>query len=129
MFIADGRPVVVLCSGADRVDPVRLAATLGAAEVRRATAEEARAATGYAIGGIPPFGHVAPCRVIADRGLLGPQPVWAAAGLPDAVFEIDPDVLLRIAGADLADVRVTGGPSAEAPAQSSVSSSDSNSSE
>jgi len=104
VFLADGSPVVVLCSGADRVDEPTLAAALGAAGVRRATADEAKAATGYAIGGVPPFAHATAVRVIVDDGLFAHATVWAAAGLPDAVFPIAPADLMRLAGAERADV-------------------------
>ncbi len=104
MFLADDVPVVVLCSGADRVDEVRLRGVVGAAVTRRATADEAKAATGYPIGGVPPFAHERACRVIADKKLLGFRQVWAAAGLPDAVFPIPPDTLIALAGAEVAEV-------------------------
>ena len=104
VFLADGAPVMVLCSGADRVDESKLTALLGAAGVRRATAAEAKSATGYAIGGIPPFGHSSPVRVIVDRGLLAFPTVWAAAGLPDAVFPIAPADLVRLAAATEGEV-------------------------
>lgn len=105
VFLSDGAPVVVLCSGADRVDEAKLRDALGATVVRRATADEAKAATGYAIGGVPPFAHAAAVRVIVDRGLLSFKTVWAAAGLPDAVFPIAPGDLVRLSGATAADVR------------------------
>lgn len=104
VFMADGEPVVVLCSGRSRVDEARLATALGARGVRRATADEAKTLTGYAIGGVPPFAHARPCRVVADQGLLAFAEVWAAAGLPDAVFPIAPSELLRIAAAEVAAV-------------------------
>jgi len=104
VFLADGAPVVVLCSGADHVDEAKLAAALGTAGVRRATADEAKGATGYAIGGVPPFAHGSSLRVIVDRGLLAYTTVWAAAGLPDAVFAIAPAELVRLAAATEADV-------------------------
>jgi len=104
VFLADDAPVVVLCSGADRVDESKLRAVLGAAGVRRATADEAKAATGYAIGGVPPFAHATVARVIVDNGLMGFATVWAAAGLPDAVFPIAPAELVRLAAAQEADV-------------------------
>ena len=104
VFLADGAPVVVLCSGAERVDEMKLRTVLGTAGVRRATADEAKGATGYAIGGVPPFAHATPLRVIVDRGLLAFAIVWAAAGLPDAVFPIAPPDLVRLSGAIEADV-------------------------
>jgi prolyl-tRNA editing enzyme YbaK/EbsC (Cys-tRNA(Pro) deacylase) len=106
VFLADGAPVVVLCSGADRVDETRLTAVLGAAGVRRATADEAKTSTGYAIGGVPPFAHATEIRVIVDDGLLAFPTVWAAAGLPDAVFPIAPAELVRLSHGLEADVRV-----------------------
>ncbi len=104
VFMANGEPVVVLCSGRSRVDEGRLATALGARGVRRATADEAKTFTGYAIGGVPPFAYARPCRVVADQGLLAFDEVWAAAGLPDAVFPIAPTELLRVAGALVATV-------------------------
>ena len=104
VFMANGEPVVVLCSGRSRVDEGRLATALGARGVRRATADEAKTFTGYAIGGVPPFAYARPCRVVADQGLLAFDEVWAAAGLPDAVFPIAPTELLRLAGALVAAV-------------------------
>ena len=104
VFLADAVPVVVLCSGADRVDEPKLTTALGSAGVRRATADEAKAATGYAIGGVPPFAHATALRVIVDDGLFAFTTVWAAAGLPDAVFPIAPDDLVRLSGARRADV-------------------------
>ena len=104
VFMADDRPILALVSGADRVDVGRLAVETGAAETRRATGDEARAATGFAIGGVPPFGHGSPLTVLVDPGLLEHEVVWAAAGLPDAVFPIRPDDLVRVSGARVADV-------------------------
>lgn len=103
-FIADGQVAIALCSGADRVDEPRLAAFLGAASVRRATADETKRHTGYAIGGVPPFGHEMPCRVVADERLLALDEVWAAAGLPDAVFPITPAELVRVSGAEVVSI-------------------------
>lgn len=97
VFIADDKPVIALVAGTDRLDPARLASVLGAGEVRRATGDEARLATGYAIGGVPPLGHVSPLPVVVDRHLLEHDRVWAAAGLPDAVFEVDPAQLVEAA--------------------------------
>jgi prolyl-tRNA editing enzyme YbaK/EbsC (Cys-tRNA(Pro) deacylase) len=106
VFVADGEPFLALTSGSNRADPERLAATLGARAVRPASAEEARAATGYAIGGTPPFGHPAPLRVLVDRDLLGHEVVWAAAGRPDSVFPISPQDLVRVSGGEPVDLRV-----------------------
>lgn len=98
VFMAGGDPLLALVSGANRVDMDRLAAATGAAEARRATGDEARAAGGYAIGGVPPFGHPRPLTVLIDRDLLAHDVLWAAAGLPDAVFAISPDDLVRVSG-------------------------------
>ncbi len=104
VFVADGRVVIALVSGADRLDTGRLAAVLSAGEVRRANADEAREATGFAIGGIPPLGHATEVPVVIDEHLLEHDTVWAAAGLPDAVFAVSPSALARAAGARLAAV-------------------------
>ncbi len=104
VFMADERPVVVLVSGADRVDTERLAAATGASTTRRATGDEARTATGYAIGGVPPFGHAEPLSVLVDPGLLAHDTLWAAAGLPDAVFPIEPRALVQASGALVAEL-------------------------
>ena len=106
VFMADDQPVMALLSGADRLDPDRLATATGAADVRRATGGEARAATGFAIGGVPPFGHDRDLTVLVDRRLLAHEEVWAAAGLPDAVFPISPDDLVRVSGGRVEDLAV-----------------------
>lgn len=143
VFLSGGGAVVVLCSGADRVDESRLAAALGGATVRRATADEAKELTGYAIGGVPPFAHATPCRVLCDSQLLRFDEVWAAAGLPDAVFPVNPSELVRLSDAEVVEVALSSavagrrrfpGNSPAAPdgygsSSSSGSSSDSNSSE
>jgi len=99
VFMVDGHAVVALISGADRLDPERLAAAMQATHVRRADGDEVRAATGYAIGGVPPLGHAGALPVLIDEHLLVESEVWAAAGLPDAVFRVAPDALQRAAGA------------------------------
>ncbi|HEY8656948.1 MAG TPA: YbaK/EbsC family protein [Candidatus Limnocylindria bacterium] len=104
VFLADGAPVVALCSGADRVDVERLRQATGAGTVRRATADEVKAATGFPIGGVAPFGHRTACAVFADQRLLAQPTVWAAAGLPDAVFEIAPEALVRASGGHLVEI-------------------------
>ncbi|MGZ4132825.1 MAG: YbaK/EbsC family protein [Actinomycetota bacterium] len=104
VFVADGRPVMAYTSGANRVDEARLAIALGADEVRRATPDEARSATGFAVGGTPPFGHPTRLAAVIDRDLLGWDEIWAAAGTPDSVFALVPADLLRVSGASPADV-------------------------
>jgi prolyl-tRNA editing enzyme YbaK/EbsC (Cys-tRNA(Pro) deacylase) len=105
VFVADGEPVIALVSGADRLDPARLAAAVGATIVRRADGDEVRAATGFAIGGVPPIGHVRSMTILMDERLLVHDLVWAAAGLPDAVFKAAPRELQAAARARMADLR------------------------
>lgn len=107
VFIADESPVLALTSGANRVDEARLAQLAGTARARRASPEEARAATGFAVGGTPPFGHPDPVRTFLDRDLLGFEEVWAAAGSPDAVFRIGPEELRRTSNAEVVDLKET----------------------
>ncbi|MET9445622.1 YbaK/EbsC family protein [Streptomyces cinerochromogenes] len=105
VFAADGVPVLVLMDGASRVDVERVREELGAGKVSRADAGVVRETTGYAIGGVPPFGHRTRTRVLADRSLLAHDVVWAAAGTPYTVFPIGPGELVAHAGATLVDVR------------------------
>ncbi len=107
VFMADTRPVIAFTSGANRVDPAKLARVAGAAEARRATPEEARAATGFAVGGTPPFGHPSSLPTYIDPALLAFQEVWAAAGTPDSVFPLPPQELVRATGAEPADFTET----------------------
>jgi prolyl-tRNA editing enzyme YbaK/EbsC (Cys-tRNA(Pro) deacylase) len=102
VFVADGDPIVCIASGAHRVDTDKLADALDVAEVRQASAEEVRAATGFAIGGVPPFGHGLP--VVFDEALLRHASVWAAAGDPHSLFRADPQQLASCTGARVLDV-------------------------
>ena len=104
VFVAAGRPVVALVSGANRLYEGRLAAVAGS-PVTKADAEIARTATGYAIGGVPPFGHASDIPVFMDRDLLDHEVVWAAAGRPDSVFEIAPQRLRELSQAEVADLK------------------------
>ena len=104
VFMTGEEPVLALTSGANRVDEGKLAAAAGAGSARRATPEEARTATGFAVGGTPPFGHVASVATLCDRGLLVYERVWAAAGTPDSVFPVDPQELVRLGGAVVIDL-------------------------
>jgi len=104
VFVAGGRPVVALVSGANRLDEARLAVVTGA-PVAKADAETARIATGYSIGGVPPFGHATDVPVYMDRDLLGYGVVWAAAGRPDSVFEIQPERLRELSKATVVDLK------------------------
>ena len=108
VFVADDQPVLALVSGANRVDLGHLAAAVGAVDARRADGDEARAATGFAIGGVPPFGHSERVTVVVDRDLTAHEWLWAAAGLPDAVFRISPSELLRVSGGTVADLAEVG---------------------
>ena len=105
VFLADGRPVLALVSGANRLDPGKLAELAGGS-VTQASAEEVRQATGFAIGGVPPVGHSSPLPVWVDRDLLRFDLVWAAAGTPNAVFGIAPETLVRVSGGRVADLAV-----------------------
>ena len=97
---ADGaeRPLLVLTSGAHRVDTGKVAALIGAQRVRRATPEFVRAATGQSIGGVAPVGHPAPIRTLVDRALAGYDEVWAAGGIPHSVFPSTFAELVRVTG-------------------------------
>jgi prolyl-tRNA editing enzyme YbaK/EbsC (Cys-tRNA(Pro) deacylase) len=116
VFMADDRPLLALTSGANRVDLGRLAELAGARTVRRATPEEARAATGFAVGGTPPFGHPDRVRTVLDRDLLAFDEVWGAAGSPDSVFAATPAELRRTALAEVVDLKETPEPSRKRPA-------------
>jgi prolyl-tRNA editing enzyme YbaK/EbsC (Cys-tRNA(Pro) deacylase) len=106
VFVADGQPILALTSGANLADTKRLAVLVGATEVRRANGEEVREATGFAIGGTPPFGHRWKLPVLMDRDLQSHEVLWAAAGTPDSVFPILPGDLLRTTGGQVADFKV-----------------------
>ena len=104
VFLAAGNPVVALMSGANRLDEARLAAVAGE-PVAKADPETARTATGYAIGGVPPFGHLTDLPVFMDSDLLGYGVVWAAAGRPDSVFAIQPERLRELSKAMVVDLK------------------------
>jgi len=102
-------PVLALVSGANRVDIARLAAVVSEPRLRRATAREADALTGFTIGGIPPIGLARGARVVMDPDLDGYALVWAAAGTPHAVFGVPPATLRALADAVVAPVAETPG--------------------
>ena len=110
VFMADDRAVLALTSGANRADVGRLAGLVGATDVRRASPEQARTATGFAVGGTPPFGHPERLRTLLDRDLLAYEEVWAACGTPDSVFRITPGELQRTSLAEVVDLRETAPP-------------------
>ena len=110
VFVArDGEraePVLVLASGGHRVDTAKVAGLLGVDRVQRADPDTVRAATGVAIGGVPPVGHPQPLPTLVDDALAAYDAVWAAAGHPHAVFPTTHDELVRITGGTSADVAI-----------------------
>ena len=108
VFAADGAPLLVMTSGAHRVDTSRVAALVGAAVVARADAKSVRAWTGQVIGGVAPVGHPAPIRTLVDVWLAKYDVVWAAGGHPHTVFPTSYDELLRITGGTPAEVGEAG---------------------
>lgn len=114
VFVADGEPVLCVASGAHRVDSGRLCDVLDCAEARPATPDEVRAATGFAVGGVPPLAHGLP--VVFDDSLLSYDEVWAAGGDGHTVFRTDPRELVRCTEATVAplgDASGDGGNTAE----------------
>lgn len=107
-FMAGDELVLALVSGPNRLDEAKLAAAagVGVGAVRRATADEVRATTSFAVGGVPPFGHAVPLRTWIDLDLLGHGEVWAAAGTPQHVFAVNPAALAEGTGATAADLAV-----------------------
>jgi Cys-tRNA(Pro) deacylase len=108
VFVVDDEPIVALVGGADRLDERKLARAAGGRRVRRADADEVRAATGYPVGGVPPFGHAHALRCSVDDALLSHDVVWAAAGTPTHVFASQPAALATAAGAEIATLRLSG---------------------
>ena len=96
-----GEPLLLLVSGANRVDEALAGAEIGEAIIRP-DGKAVRAWTGFAIGGIPPFGHARILKTYMDEDLLRHERVWAAAGTPSTIFPIDPHVLARVTGARVA---------------------------
>jgi prolyl-tRNA editing enzyme YbaK/EbsC (Cys-tRNA(Pro) deacylase) len=94
---ADDEPLLIMTSGAHRVDTALVGAAIGT-ELRRASADEVRRATGQPIGGVAPVAHPAPVRTLIDRDLASYDELWAAGGIPHAVFPIGFDDLVRITG-------------------------------
>lgn len=104
VFDADGRPLLVLTSGAHRADTFALASLVGASQVKRATPEFVRQHTGQPIGGVAPVGHPHPLRTVVDVELSRHDVVWAAGGHPHYVFPTTYDELLRITAGEAAEV-------------------------
>ena len=107
LFIVEGQPVMALVSGVNRLDERKLAALrgVGRKQVERADADTAKAATGFSIGGVPPFGHTSWLPVYVDEDLIRFDVVWAAAGTPFAVFAITPKELVRASQGIVADLK------------------------
>jgi prolyl-tRNA editing enzyme YbaK/EbsC (Cys-tRNA(Pro) deacylase) len=100
---ATGAALLVMTSGANRVDTARVATLVGE-PVGKADAAFVRAATGFVIGGVAPVGHVAPVRTFIDLDLFRHAEIWAAAGHPHTVFRLTPDALVRLTGGTVAEV-------------------------
>ena len=107
VFMADKRPVLLLVSGANRVDLTKAATAAGVDHLDKADADTARAASGFSIGATPPFGHTTDIPVLMDVDLLAHDEVWAAGGRPDTVFPLSPEELRRATGAPTVDLRQT----------------------
>lgn len=99
LFDADGKPVLILTSGAHRVDTAKVARQLGVAQLRRAKPEFVREHTGQVIGGVSPIAHPAPIPTYIDPWLIDQAEVWAGAGHPSAMFNTTYDELVRLTGA------------------------------
>src|SRR5215510_5614374 len=108
VFNADGVPLLVLTSGAHRVDTGRVAALVGASKVKRADPDFVRQSTGQVIGGVAPVGHPAPLRTLVDQHLGSYDVVWAAAGHPHMVFPTSFGELVRITAGTPAAVSAAG---------------------
>jgi len=104
IFAADGEPLLVLTSGAHRVDTAKVAASIGAGAIKRATPEFVREHTSQPIGGVAPLGHPKAVRTLVDTALAGYPEVWAAGGIPHAVFPTTYAELVRITGGTPTDV-------------------------
>ena len=104
VFLAGEEPVLVCASGANRVSLAKLAGLLGR-PVRRASPDEVREATGFAIGGVPPLGHTRSLRTIIDQDLFQYDEIWAAAGTPRAIFRTTPAQLQEMTQGEVADVK------------------------
>ena len=104
LFDAGGAPVLILTSGSHRVDTGKVAATIGVPALKRATPEFVREHTGQPIGGVAPLGHPAPLRTLVDTALAAYVEVWAAGGVPRAVFPTTYEELLRLTAGTPAEV-------------------------
>ena len=98
------RPVLVIASGANRIDENAVAALIGE-KIGRADADFVRERTGFGIGGVPPVGHDTPLATLIDRDLLAFDEIWAVAGTPNAVFRLTPADLVAVTGGQVADIK------------------------
>jgi prolyl-tRNA editing enzyme YbaK/EbsC (Cys-tRNA(Pro) deacylase) len=105
VFTANGSPVLVIASGANRVDELKLERLAGG-KIRKADPDTVKQTTGFTIGGVPPFGHTAPLPTFVDRDLLQYEVIYPAAGVPECVFPVSPGELLRATGGTVADLRL-----------------------
>jgi Cys-tRNA(Pro) deacylase len=105
IFGVDGEIVLAYVSGANQLDEKRLAAAAGGAKCARVDADTVRQATGFPIGGVPPFGHTTQLRIFIDPDLLNYDEVWAAAGTWNDVFAIAPPDLVRASGGLVIDLK------------------------
>lgn len=105
IFDVAGQLTLALVSGANQLDEKKLAAASGAPKTGRANADQVREATGFPIGGVPPFGHRQPLPVFVDPDLLGHEVVWAAAGTPHTVFSVAPGALVGAIGATVVELK------------------------
>jgi len=105
IFGVDGEVVLAYVSGANQLDERKLAAAAGGSRCGRVDADTVRSATGFPIGGVPPFGHTTPLRVFVDPDLLQYDEVWAAAGTWHDVFAISPEDLVRASGGTVTDLK------------------------
>ena len=110
LFVVAGQPTMALVSGPNRLDEKKLAALcrVGRKKVKRGDAETTREATGFAIGGVPPFGHKTKLATYIDADFFQFEVIWAAAGTPNAVFALEPDELVRATAGIVADLKVDG---------------------
>jgi len=105
IFAVDGDVVLACVSGANQLDEKKLAAAAGGAKCARVDADVVREATGFPIGGVPPFGHITQLRIFIDPDLLQYDEVWAAAGTWNDVFPIAPNDLVRASGVVVTDLK------------------------
>jgi Cys-tRNA(Pro) deacylase len=110
LFVVNGQPVLALVSGSNQLDEKKLAAQCGVGKkkVKRANADIVREATSFAIGGVPPFGHLQKLPTYIDEDFWQFEVIWAAAGTPNAVFAITPDELARVMGGTVANLKLDG---------------------